>query len=191
MAGAPAPKDLRPRDLATCGGSNLVPGRVLCMSNQPLQTAFEDCQFVPHRIQNRGGIFERLTALPPQAEHHRLLLEDPLFLCRCSMSCDLKLSVWHGFQYGLLAVDSSLKPYGAVQIATVAERGRFGTEAASSPDICSYWPDLTQCMVRPCVARGFVELSVAVLHQCIRPLIGAVGLRAIMDIKRACDLITG
>src|SRR5882757_8862789 len=28
-------------------------------------------------------------------------------------------------------------------------------------------------MVRPCVARGFVELASAVLHQCIRPLIGA------------------
>jgi 4-hydroxy-tetrahydrodipicolinate synthase len=28
-------------------------------------------------------------------------------------------------------------------------------------------------MVRPCVARGFVNLADAVLHQCIRPLIGA------------------
>jgi len=32
------------------------------------------------------------------------------------------------------------------------------------------WPD---CMVRPCVARGFVDLVDAVLHYCIRPLIGA------------------
>src|SRR5215813_1334217 len=37
-------------------------------------------------------------------------------------------------------------------------------------------------MVRPCVARGFLELASAVLHQCIRPLIGAV-LRATMDIS--------
>jgi len=37
---------------------------------------------------------------------------------------------------------------------------------------------------RPCVARGFVNLADAVLHQCIRPLIGArVVLRAIMDIS--------
>src|SRR5713226_4874402 len=28
-------------------------------------------------------------------------------------------------------------------------------------------------MVRPCGARGFVNLADAVLHQCIRPLIGA------------------
>src|SRR5438477_6117400 len=48
--------------------------------------------------------------------------------------------------------------------------------------------DLTRCMVRPCVARRFVELTVAVLHQCIRPLIGAL-LRAIMDISaRAISL---
>src|SRR5262245_11526910 len=37
-------------------------------------------------------------------------------------------------------------------------------------------------MVRPCVARGFLELASAVLHQCIRPLIGAL-LPAIMDIS--------
>jgi hypothetical protein len=29
---------------------------------------------------------------------------------------------------------------------------------------------VTLCMVRPCVARGFGEMAVAVLHQCIRPL---------------------
>ena len=38
-------------------------------------------------------------------------------------------------------------------------------------------------MVRPCVAREFVDLAVAVLHQCIRPLVGAFALRAIMDIS--------
>jgi hypothetical protein len=43
---------------------------------------------------------------------------------------------------------------------------------------------LTQCMVRPCVARGFRRsVGFAVLHQCIRPLIGALVLRAIMDIS--------
>ena len=34
-------------------------------------------------------------------------------------------------------------------------------------------PHMTQCMVRPCVARDFVDLAGAVLHQCIRSLIGA------------------
>src|SRR6516225_6816905 len=37
-------------------------------------------------------------------------------------------------------------------------------------------------MVRPCGARGFVDPGDAVLHQCIRPLIGAL-LRAIMGIS--------
>src|SRR6202165_5146508 len=44
-------------------------------------------------------------------------------------------------------------------------------------------------MVRPCVARGFVNLADAVLHQCIRSLVGAVLLRTIMDISaRATSL---
>ena len=44
-------------------------------------------------------------------------------------------------------------------------------------------------MVRPCVARGFVDLASAVLHQCIRSLIGAVSLRTTMDISaRAISL---
>ena len=42
-------------------------------------------------------------------------------------------------------------------------------------------PQMTQCMVRPRVARGFVDLSI--LHQCIRPHIAAVVLRAIMNIS--------
>src|ERR1700730_2515477 len=46
------------------------------------------------------------------------------------------------------------------------------------------------CMVRPCVARGFVELASAVLHQCIRPLIGACA-PGHHGYQRACDLITG
>src|SRR5215510_13158088 len=49
---------------------------------------------------------------------------------------------------------------------------------------------MTQCMVRPCVARGLRQVGgCAVLHQCIRPLIGAFELRAIMDISaRATSL---
>jgi hypothetical protein len=49
---------------------------------------------------------------------------------------------------------------------------------------------LTRCMVRPCVARGLRRVGgYAVLHQCIRPLIGAFELRAIMDISaRAISL---
>src|SRR5713226_2338093 len=45
-------------------------------------------------------------------------------------------------------------------------------------------------MVRPCVARGFVELASAVLHQCIRPLIGACA-PGHHGYQRACDLISG
>src|SRR5216684_196249 len=47
-----------------------------------------------------------------------------------------------------------------------------------------------KCMVRPCVARGFVELASAVLHQCIRPLIGACA-PGHHGYQRACDLISG
>src|SRR4030081_1870355 len=45
-------------------------------------------------------------------------------------------------------------------------------------------------MVRPCVARGFVELASAVLHQCIRPLIGACA-PGHHGYQRACVLISG
>src|SRR3990170_3710693 len=38
-------------------------------------------------------------------------------------------------------------------------------------------------MVRPCVARGFRRSGFWILHQCIRPLIGAFVLPAIMDIS--------
>ena len=37
----------------------------------------------------------------------------------------------------------------------------------------------------------FVELAVAVLHQCIRPLIGAFGAPGHHGYQRACDLISG
>jgi len=45
-------------------------------------------------------------------------------------------------------------------------------------------------MVRPCVARGFCRSGgCAVLHQCIRPLVGGDVLRTIMDISaRAISL---
>jgi hypothetical protein len=46
-------------------------------------------------------------------------------------------------------------------------------------------------MVRPCGARGFVGLAVAVLHQCIRPLIGACCAPGHHGYQRACDLISG
>ena len=38
--------------------------------------------------------------------------------------------------------------------------------------------------------EGLAELSVAVLHQCIRPLIGAVVLPAIMDISARAGSLT-
>jgi hypothetical protein len=46
-------------------------------------------------------------------------------------------------------------------------------------------------MVRPRVARGFVNLADAVLHQCIRPLIGACCAPGHHGYQRACDLISG
>src|SRR6266498_982350 len=47
-------------------------------------------------------------------------------------------------------------------------------------------------MVRPCVARGFCRSGgCAVLHQCIRPLIGARRAPGHHGYQRACDLITG
>jgi hypothetical protein len=46
-------------------------------------------------------------------------------------------------------------------------------------------------MVRPCVARGFVDLTVAVLHQCIRPLIGACRAPGHHGYQRACNLVSG
>ena len=46
-------------------------------------------------------------------------------------------------------------------------------------------------MVRPCVARRFVELTAAVLHQCIRPLIGACCTPGHHGYQRACVLISG
>jgi len=50
------------------------------------------------------------------------------------------------------------------------------------------WP---WCMVRPCVARGFLDLADAVLHQCIRPLLGAHCAPGHHGYQRACGLITG
>src|SRR6202158_6362224 len=46
-------------------------------------------------------------------------------------------------------------------------------------------------MVRPRVARGFVNLADAVLHQCIRPLIGAWCAPGHHGYQRACVLISG
>src|SRR6516162_11217036 len=45
-------------------------------------------------------------------------------------------------------------------------------------------------MVRPCVASGFAELAAAVLHQCIRPLIGTFA-PGHHGYQRACVLISG
>ena len=53
------------------------------------------------------------------------------------------------------------------------------------------FPSLTQCMVRPCVARGFVDPADTVLHQCIRPLLGARCAPGHHGYQRACGLISG
>src|SRR6516225_4219779 len=45
-------------------------------------------------------------------------------------------------------------------------------------------------LVRPCVARGFVNLADTVLHQCIRSLIGACA-PGHHGYQRACDLLSG
>jgi hypothetical protein len=46
-------------------------------------------------------------------------------------------------------------------------------------------------MVRPCGARGFRRSGDAVLHQCIRPLLGACCAPGHHGYQRACDLVTG
>src|SRR6516165_3206121 len=46
-------------------------------------------------------------------------------------------------------------------------------------------------MVRPCVARGFVDPVATVLHQCIRTLLGAHCAPGHHGYQRACDLISG
>jgi hypothetical protein len=46
-------------------------------------------------------------------------------------------------------------------------------------------------MVRPCVARGFVDPVDAVSHQCIRPVIGAYCAPGHHGYQRAFDLIAG
>ena len=54
--------------------------------------------------------------------------------------------------------------------------------------MCQAWPT---CMVRPCVARGFRRsVGSLVLHQCIRPLIGACA-PGHHGYQRACVLISG
>src|SRR6516164_2537127 len=53
------------------------------------------------------------------------------------------------------------------------------------------FPSLTQCMVRPRVARGLVNLADVVLRQCIRPLIGACWAPGHHGYQRAFELISG
>ncbi len=49
-----------------------------------------------------------------------------------------------------------------------------------------------ECMVRPCVARGFRRSGgCAVLHQCIRPVIGAHLAPGHHGYQRACELFSG
>jgi hypothetical protein len=47
-------------------------------------------------------------------------------------------------------------------------------------------------LVRPCVAREVLRVGgCAVLHQCIRPLIGAFRAPGHHGYQRACDLVSG
>jgi hypothetical protein len=52
-------------------------------------------------------------------------------------------------------------------------------------------PVCPKCMVRPRVERDFVNLADVVLHQCIRPLIGACGAPGHHGYQRAFELISG
>jgi len=66
----------------------------------------------------------------------------------------------------------------------------FGAESRDAVE--SFSGNMTQCMVRPCVARGFRRVGgPAVLHQCIRPLIGGFCAPGHHGYQRACDLVTG
>jgi hypothetical protein len=71
-------------------------------------------------------------------------------------------------------------------------RARLASGRNSFDIFCSagggFWPT---CMVRPCVARGFRRsVGSSVLHQCIRPLIGACA-PGHHGYQRACVLISG
>jgi len=73
----------------------------------------------------------------------------------------------------------------------VREPVRFRWKSGRVADIVRR-PDLTQCMVRPCVARRFLRVGgCAVLHQCIRPLIGAFCAPGHHGYQRACELVSG
>src|SRR5262245_17661375 len=67
------------------------------------------------------------------------------------------------------------------------------SDFSSSPGnaLLTLFVNVTQCMVRPCGARGFVDLADAVLHQCIRPLLGARCAPGHHGYQRACELVTG
>jgi len=56
--------------------------------------------------------------------------------------------------------------------------------------------EMTQCMVRPCVARGFSSICrlcglASITHQCIRPLVGACRAPGHHGYQRADVLISG
>jgi hypothetical protein len=86
---------------------------------------------------------------------------------------------------------------------SVAASGLYSSHRLLSPspsNVNSPWrieiapgfpPAWARGMVRPCVARGFVNLADAVLHQCIRPLIGAYCAAGHHGYQRAFELISG
>jgi len=61
----------------------------------------------------------------------------------------------------------------ASPVARFTDNGRYWRCCRSQVNTVkgSCWPG---CMVRPCVARGFAAFEGGVLHQCIRPLSGAI-----------------
>jgi hypothetical protein len=88
------------------------------------------------------------------------------------------------------------------QFAATQHFGRVRRHSGHAANPAARWSDAndpyvwsdraSQCMVRPCVARGFRRSGgCAVLHQCIRPVIGACCAPGHHGYQRASDLISG
>jgi hypothetical protein len=106
-----------------------------------------------------------------------------------------KLSIWPSTTIGTAILKrtfsrSSAAVESIIRDCAQALNGQENVSITRCIAGCLRFLTLTQCMVRPRVARGFVNLADAVLHQCIRPLIGACA-PGHHGYQRAFELISG
>src|SRR6476646_4687524 len=107
-----------------------------------------------------------------------------------------KLSIWPSTTIGTAILKrtfsrSSAAVESIIRDCAQALNGQENVSITRCIAGCLRFLTLTQCMVRPRVARGFVNLADAVLHQCIRPLIGACCAPGHHGYQRAFELISG